>query len=721
MIGKPAKVVFEIAALSAALAVWAPKLAFAQEDDPSDQIANDAALDDSGAEKTPSKKAQPAKKAEDASPTEPEPDKKAPAQPAKAATKALASPTKDPRARPPKDAPRQPGAEGQSPPPVSAIAQLEGTHPINVITETALKDALEARAKFLRAGDQTNADAELLAMLDARTQLGARNVVLASAALIHEATQAASAGRIDHAIDLAETASKLSPDLTEAHWLRTRLYWSRNWLQVDRIFGSFADLSKAKLLRFRNLVVFVSNVIGVLCAAIFFTIIAFSVIQLVKYLRYVAHDFSRVLPSWFGPGEGAMVLLIAIASPLVFGFGVAPSLVLALGAAFAYQTVQERTISKAALVALAIAPGLMYVAAPLVTFHGSIVDAMETASTEAFAIDAERVLTEYSKSGGRNDLHGALVLARRYRMRGDLAKAEVEYRRALAAQPDDVVARNNLGTLLYLLGHEEQARATFQQAMSGNTTYAEPFLNTASILLDSSNFDEANIAIEKARRIDRELTDRYTKIEGTVPTAKKLLDADLSDAPLWLRLLDVDATQRNQVTSELWKLIGGRTPPLMMPALALLVFALALALSKRAEDMGLTIACPKCGTPAMRDAPAQYCEQCQSIFLKAVAVEPVLRLEKENQVSSHQRRRRLLERVLSLLAGAGNVFADRALIGTTMMFGFFVCLASMLWTEGLIVHPWTMGREASSSMLQLVTCGIAGVALAGLSVRQAFK
>ena len=49
-----------------------------------------------------------------------------------------------------------------------------------------------------------------------------------------------------------------------------------------------------------------------------------------------------------------MLLIIAIATPLVFGFGVAPSLVLAIGVIYAYQTPEERTVSKWALALLAI-------------------------------------------------------------------------------------------------------------------------------------------------------------------------------------------------------------------------------------------------------------------------------------------------------------------------------------------------------------------------------
>lgn len=622
---------------------------------------------------------------------------------------------------------KEPAAPAPAPPAphdskTSAAAQLEPQRAVNIVTEAQLKESIEARARDLRNRDQAGADAELVTIMDARRQLGARNVVLASAELIHEATAEQQRGHADKAVKLAEAAATLSPDLASAHWLRFKLYAQRNWTQFDRVIGALGDLWHAKTSRFRNLVVLLSNVLGTLGIALFATIFTFTVIQLAKYVRYAAFDLVRILPSWLSGGETAMVLAIAIATPLVFGYGIALTLVASLVVVYAYQARGERWISNVSMVLLGAAPGFLYVCAPLVTFHGSLVDAMEAAATEAFATEAEQKLVEYQKTaGGAHDPLASLVLAMRYRMRGDLVAAESVYRQALVSQPQDAVARNNLGTLLYLLGREEQAKATFQQAGNAGTR-AEPLLNYASILLDSSNFDEANLAIERARHINRELTEAYTRANtGNVPTSKKLMDADMGDASLWGKLFDLDAEQRARVMAEIWRLIGGETPPLAMPGVVLLALALASFFRSRSDQMRLSVACPKCGVPASRDAPAMYCEQCQSIFLKGVAVEPMLRLAKEAEVRNHQQMRRWLERLLSLCAGAGHIFSDSPLIGISLLFAFFLTVANMIWTDGLIVHPWSLGRDASAAPAQLVFTGIVAAILVLASVRHAFR
>lgn len=617
-------------------------------------------------------------------------------------------------------APSKAKASAATPPKSSGPARGEPNPPQRVATESELRTEIESRAHYLRGGDVASADVELLQLIETRQQLGARNVVIASAALLREASRAFEAGRLDRAIDLAEKAAKISPDLVAAHCLRVKLYWRQNWSQIDRITGAVGELLAAKLTRIGNFVVFASNCLAILGIALLGTIVGFTLIQLFKYLRYASHDLVRILPNWFGAGEGAMMIAILIASPLVFGFGIAPSIVLALGAVFAYQTARESRVSVYALALLGAAPGLIWLAAPLVTFHGSVTDALETAASEAFAVDAEQRLEVYAQSTGRNDTQGAIVLARRSRMRGDLAGAELQYRRALAAEPQDSIARNNLGKTQYLLGHEEQAKLTFQQAARAGEL-AEPYLNLASLLLDAGDFDAANASIAKARLMNRELTEAYTRLDGNPPTAKKLFDAGLSEAPLWGRLLDVDAANRRNVSIEIWRIIGGATPVWGMPILVLVVLVLMRLLASTADRLKLSTACPKCGVPASRDAPAQYCDQCQSIFLKGIAVEPILRLEKESEVRSYQRRRRWTERLLSPIAGAGQIFADRPMDGAVLLFGFLLVLANLRWPDGLIVHPWAMGPETASGSLQLmIYAGIALVLLL-ISIRQSFR
>lgn len=587
------------------------------------------------------------------------------------------------------------------------------------ISENGLREHIEARARYLRAGDQANADAELALIFEERQQLGVQNIVLASAQLIHEASLAETQNQLPKAIGLAESAARLSPQLDEAQWLRARLYFADSWTHLDQIFGALGDLLSAKLGRLRNTVSLLTNVVALLAIALLATIAIFSLVQLYKYVRYAAYDVSRMLPSWFGTGEVVMLLLMLIAAPLVFRFGIALSLVLALGAVYGYQSRRERGVTIASWLLLAASPGFIWLASPLVIFHGSQVDNIESALSETFANAADAKLIEQSKAPGFSVV-SSLALAHRYRVRGEIKLAEEEYRRALTIDPSNVVARNNLGTLLFLQGHEEAAQATFQMAAM-RADRAEPLLNSASMLVDQSQFEQANQNIEQARKLDKDMTEHYTRVASSLPTREKLLSADTSQGPLWSLLWDADVEQKKAVTQQLFGIIGANTPLLMMPLFVVLIAIFGAGVAKRAEKKPLCVPCPKCGVPAERDAPASYCDQCQSIFLKAIAVEPLLRVQKEGEVISYQRRRRWTERALSVFAGAGEIFGGRPVFGSLMVFFFVASLAMVRFTEGFVVNPWTVCFDTTAHTVKMVVAIAVALVLTIVSVRQALK
>lgn len=608
--------------------------------------------------------------------------------------------------------PRQTQNKVIPPPPV-----LEEKAP--PLSENQLREHIEARARFLRAGDTASADAELALIFEIRQQLGVQNVVLASAELIHEAQLAEEQNNTKQALELAEAAAGLSPQLEEAHWMRARLYFSQSWTKLDLIFGAVGDLFAAKLGRFRNTISLLTNLAALIALALLATIAVFALVQLYKYVRYAAYDVSKWLPSWFGTGEVVMLLLMLIAAPLVFRFGIALTLVLALGAIYAYQSKRERAVSIFAWVLLAASPGLIWAVSPLVIFHGSNVDAIESALSETFASSADTMLVNQSRAPGF-DVIGSLALAHRHRVRGDVKAAEDEYRRALTIDPGNVVARNNLGTLLFLQGHEEAAQATFQAATQRGER-AEPLLNLASMLVDQSLFEQANAQIELARKLNRNLTEHYTRVASSLPTREKLLSADTSQGPLWTLLFAADDDRKLAVTEQIFSLIGANTPLWMAPLFVAFIALFGVALVKRSERRPLCVPCPKCGVPADRDAPASYCDQCQSIFLKAIAVEPVLRLQKESEVIRYQQRRRWTERLLSIVAGAGEIFAGRPIAGTLLVFLLVVALSVFKFNEGFIVNPWTVTFDQAAATLKMGAAIVFAALLTLISVRQALK
>lgn len=587
----------------------------------------------------------------------------------------------------------------------------------SVITEQRLLEHIEARANYVRLEETTSADVELGYIEEARRALGARNVVVASAALLRESHGALGAGLGDRAIQLAEAAARLSPDLSAAHWMRTRAYWAKDPTQVALIGGAMFDTLQAKLFRFRNVVSLLSNVAVLFALALLGTIALFAFVQLVKYVRYPAHDFASIWPNFVGTGEAVMLFLILIAVPPAFGFGFLPAVALTLAITMAYQSSRERVVALIMLGLLALTPAILYVAAPLVTYHGSVTDAMASAMDEAFTAAEEKRL-EAHLAKNKNDYATSLILAHRLRQRGEFARAELAYEKAIRADGSSALARNNLGVVQALQGRLDQALNTFRRAASANEL-AQPHLNIASMAAENANFEEANRRLEQARTIDPDLTLAYTQLDGGLPLNQKLQEARIGQGLLWSRLFEADSEESLAISRELWRPIGGRLPPLGMPIVAIIAALLGLATVRLSSH--LSTPCPRCGIPADRGSPAHFCAQCVSVFLTAVAVEPQVRAAKETQVRRHQRSRRYVERVLSIAAGVGQMYGSRPLIGSFLTFLFLFTVAAAVFPEGFVVNRWDIYiDEAGRSLAAGLALGCAGV-LALFSLRKSFN
>lgn len=616
----------------------------------------------------------------------------------------------------PPPAPPVKGGPPPPPPPVEApkpkrtwdrpLPELEAPEVSAVPTEQQLEDHIEKRAEHVRLGDRAAADVELALIEETRRALGARNVLIASAALINEARLALEAGDGKRAISLAESSAALSPDLVAAHWMRVVAYASTDWTQLRSIGRSVSDLIGAQLGEFRNLLSLLSRFLILLGMAITGTVLAFVLLQAIKYLRYPAHDFASLWPSFFGTGEMMIVLLILLSLPLVLGLGAALSVAATLALIYAYQTGRERLVSTFLFLLIAAGPGLIYVAAPVVTFHGSLADSMASAVSEAFATRAEHRLRRYAEGEGSADFDVAMVLAHLKRRRGDLEGAERDYRRALSNDPKSVRARNNLGTILYLREQKEAATASFTQALTNEIP--EPYLNMASIAAERGDFDRAKTYLDTARSLDEDLTNRYTKLDGSVPTSKKLMEAPLQQGLLWSRLLDSDSAASAEVTEQVWRTVGGTIPPLLNIVVTLGLLGVAALLLRRSDR--LSTPCPKCGIPADRGSPAHYCEQCNNVFLTALAVEPALRREKEDSVRRYQVRRRRLERLLALFAGGGQLYSGAPVRGMLLVFLFLLFVGNIALADYLSVHPWSVWIDGSAAAVWSIVCaGAAGI------------
>ncbi len=575
-----------------------------------------------------------------------------------------------------------------------------------VVTEDALRAQVERMVEAYRLGDRDRFVVERDELESMRGRAGVANVVLASAALIRQSQAALSARTYDRALDLAAAAIRLSPDLVAARWMQIRVLWTHDWTKLRQIGAAFGGLVVAQLGAFKNQVALLTSWSIIFGLAVLMTVFVFSLIQLAKYIRYPAHDLAQRLPAFIGGGEMVIVLLMMVLLPTTFGFGPAVSALIAFIVVSGYQQASERALSRLMMLVLAALPIGLIAIAPLITFHGSLVDDMATAISEAFAADAEQRLLDVAAGKRNRDPTSALILARRKRLRGDLSGADLAYQRALIIKPGDPVGLNNRGVVQFMLGHQAAAASLFGKAAARGR--AESILNLAIIRAEQGRFEEATEMLERARTIDGQLAEEYAKRAESGDTEQQLFEADIETAALWSRMFDVDSGELWRVANGLWSRVGGRTPLWSITALSVVAMAVAFVIARR--DRGLSTACPKCGTPANRAAYGTLCEQCTSVFLTAVAVEPRLRAKKENEVRAYQRRRRWTERVTSLVAGVAQLGWGRPAVGVVFFFLLSVALLVWFFEGSVMVHDWRVAHDTTAGTV------IGGAALVGAGI-----
>lgn len=613
------------------------------------------------------------------------------------------------RATPPNSASSQ-----AAPPPPPAPGTPAETH--EIVSEASIRQALQRRADAAMIGDDGAARRAMNELLEVKRNLGLRNIPVAASLLLHDARSALASDQLDRAVDLAEAATQMAPELPATHWTLAVALARTDPTQVVQIGGATAQALRSWVVPFRNAITFAVWLASAIGLGFVVAALGFTAVQLAKYLRYLAHDISRRLTGVFGIGEFALLFLALIAMPFALGVGLVTSVALALGLLFAYQTGRERLTSAAVLAGMAVTPVVLQQSAPFVLFHGSRIDALVAAYTENLSPEIAARLDGLAKDDSGERLTYARIHAHRARQRGDLAEARRWYETVVQAAPSDPSALNNLAVLQFLDGDQEAARANFEAAARSDR--AEPRLNYSLLLADEGQFSEADALLLAAREIDPQLTEAFTSLDGVRPAAQRFVEVPLPNALLWARFFDVAPRQRGEVLEELWYPLGGKMPPWGF----LLVVAASIGLGMYASRFrsSLSVPCSKCGRPAPGTPGAPYCEQCVSVFVSGVAVEPRVRQQKEVEVRRYQRRRRWAER-LSSPTGFGLVIGGRPLLGVGLAFviGFAVGGIALLPLLGVSAWSQPVGGEARA--LAIGSLALLGLAAAAYSVAQSWE
>jgi len=538
-------------------------------------------------------------------------------------------------------------------------------------------------------------------------------------ALVAQGAAKLQAGQREEAEQVFVTAVALAPGLPDAHAGLAKALLGKGPLgilaSVDATLGGLsAFLATGRGAKnLRDLVT-----LGALVAA-FAAAWAISAAIVLRRGGLLLHDVEE----WLGPAHHrsaslALFLLLLLLPVATFqGWGWLPLWWLAL--LFGYLDLRERALAGLLLAAtLLVGPAAALLEDRLRTTRNPLYHAA-LAATEGAPDRAEAARLEAALQQDPADRDLVYLVGAARKRAGRYDEAADLYRRALAADPQDAIARNNLANIEFVRRSYEAAQARYRAGTASGVppVAATSFYNLSLAHLQQFEYQAYNAAKSNADRLAPGLVaayDRWKYDSGDYA----VVDLGLGRDQVW----DKFAGAESGVAAR--NLIQGEPPPRTgwwpgaLPnrfVAALVVFALAAFLVARWRGRkAFTLHCRRCGTAFCRlchlgQVSGGLCSQCYHLFVVRDGVSAPVRHRKLAEVQQADGRRDRVLRVLSVVSpGAGQIYAGWTLRGAALVTAWYGILGLLGASR---VVPFTeVSPQLSPPWLPLV----AGLALVTL-------
>jgi Tfp pilus assembly protein PilF len=442
-------------------------------------------------------------------------------------------------------------------------------------------------------------------------------------------------------------------------------------------------------------------------AAAFALAWAIAVALLLRRGGLLFHDIQE----WLGPAHHrsasiALLLLLLLLPIATFqGWGWLPLWWLAL--LFAYLDSRERALALLiGACTLAVGPGVSALDERLRTARNPLYhSALAVTDSVPDGADVARLEAARQRDPQDRDLVYLVGVARK--RTGRYEDAAELYRQALAADPQDAVARNNLANIEFVRGSFDSARARYRAGTTSSVpeVAATSFYNLSLAHLRKFEYQDYNTAKSSADRLAPGLvsdSDRWRYDTGDYA----VVDLGLTKSEVWDKFRGAESgvgarNLRNGTEAPRPALLPGAL--LNRFAVALLIFALAgLLLARWRGPRAFTLHCRRCGTAFCRkchlgQVMGGLCSQCYHLFVVRDGVSAPVRNRKLAEVQEADSRRERVMRILSLVSpGTGQIYAGWALRGALIAVAWYAVIGLVAasrvvpFTEvsSLIAPPW---------------------------------
>jgi len=620
-------------------------------------------------------------------------------------------------AAPPAPEPTPPARPAPEPP--REAPRPKAIEPVRATWES-LAQAWKERRRALREQDGAAARAAAARLLDLRRELGIENLRAHAASEVREVERSRKARLPAEAVEHAELAVQLAPDLADAHLALARARLSRDPSQLGQAAVPLWTALRVAAAEPHTSRAFLGDVLGAAMAALVAAGALTLLLLGMRHVRPMLHDFGHLpLVRAATPLQAGFLALVLLGLPLALGLGPWVALAVLAAAVWLYLSTGERMVALLCLAALALLPWAAAGAARLTSWTGTLAE--DVFEIEHGADAGERV----ARLSSRERLPPAALLAigRWHKRRGALEEARRWYEKALEAggrTPDALV---NLGNVRFLEGDAEGAKALWldaaDRASEAPVALAAASYNLGKLYLRQAGLEQSQQARRRAEQLAAEFLARNAS-DDDFRANRWIVDVPVDQAAIEPLAAgdDTPALAAEAVRSRM----AGLTPPTAWPFLPLGLLALLALAAPLLRPVRRSQSCERCGRSACPRCDAQagpLCGQCVNVFVRRGVVEARDRQRKEGQVRRHELRQRWGTRLLALCSGgAGLVWHGQVLRGFLLLLGLAFALFVLVFWRGLVPPPHPspyllVGKLAVALPLALLLYGVA--------VRDAFQ
>jgi len=516
--------------------------------------------------------------------------------------------------------------------------------------------------------------------------------------------KARSDGDSEVALKAFRAAAELDPNFLGPRFSLLRAYLfsdpSRAVAELSSVVNVITRDFLAQYFLLENLSVMVFLILAAALAV--FVVMAF-----VRHVADLQHAIAERLAAEMPPRVAGWLGVFAVLQPLLWGLGLAGTVLCCGGAVWNCMNKRERFFTAVFLV--------MVVSSPFVSVqlgrrfpplgYDSPTYVSYAALRDGWTDQHELALLGSIQSDPGDAAHHFAygTMARRAARLG-IARRELD--RAVELSPHDARYLNNLGNVYYNLGDFDTADKCYRRAASIAPSLPEPHYNLAQVYTKRLLFAEANAEIDKAKGLDAELINEFS-LNSREQLNRSVIDANIPTSRFWSALhKEGIRAETSDALEPVLRLLGmGRERRSVTISFFFTLSLVASALTfrnlrtYRCSNCG-KIVCRKCLSRVQKQA---YCLKC-AVAASSVKSAEFTRLLLANQLQLETRKTRSVFAAVGIaVPGFRLVQAGYAISGFLLVLlctGVAVCAAVRgYWVDFVPSLPYETQGVLTYSLL----------------------